>query len=51
MQENLPCSRYCTQDYGGRPFTETQKSTARDAMSIKGLVNPIEGTRCHYNHM
>jgi hypothetical protein len=51
MQEKLPCIRYSTQDYGGRPFTKTRKNTAREAILVRGLENPIEGTRCRCNHM
>jgi hypothetical protein len=39
MQAKLPCRRYCVQDYGGRLFTEIQRTTARDVMYVRGLVN------------
>jgi hypothetical protein len=34
------------QDYGGRPFIEMQRTTARDVMYIRGLENLIDGMRC-----
>jgi uncharacterized protein (UPF0303 family) len=47
MQENLPCRRYCAHDYGGRLFIKIQKTTTRYVMCVSGLVNRIDGRRCH----
>jgi hypothetical protein len=39
MQVNLTCRRYCVQDYGGRLFIEIQRTTSKDVMHVRGLVN------------
>jgi hypothetical protein len=45
MQAKLPHRRYCAQDYGGRLFTKIQRTTDRDVMYVRGLVNQIYGMR------
>jgi hypothetical protein len=35
MQAKLPHIRYCMQDNGVKPFTETRRSTVKDVMSVK----------------
>jgi hypothetical protein len=45
MQANIPPRRYWMDDYGGRLFTDTQRTIARNVMYVRGLVNQIEGTR------
>jgi hypothetical protein len=50
MQEKLLHRKYCTHDYGGRLFTETQNITAINPMYVRGLVNRIEGRRCSCDH-
>jgi hypothetical protein len=46
MQEKIPCRRYSTQNYGGELFIETQRTTARNVMYVRGRVKQIEGRRC-----
>jgi hypothetical protein len=46
MQEKIPLIRYCMQDYGGRPFIEMQRNTARNVIYVRGLENLIDGMRC-----
>jgi hypothetical protein len=46
MQTKLPCKRYCVQDYGGRLFTEIQRTTTKDVLCVKRYVNLIERMRC-----
>jgi hypothetical protein len=45
MQEKISHRRYCTHDYGGRLFTEIQRTIAIDVMCVRGLVNLIDGMR------
>jgi hypothetical protein len=46
MQAKLLHIRYCAQDYGGRLFTKTQRTTTRNSMCVRGLVNLIDRMRC-----
>jgi hypothetical protein len=50
MHIKLLRRRYCAQDYGGQPFTEIQRTIARNVMYFRDLVNRIEGMRCPSDH-
>jgi hypothetical protein len=43
MKENISCRRYYVQEFGGLPFIEMQRTTARDVMYVRGLENLIDG--------
>jgi hypothetical protein len=41
MQEKIPRKRYCTQDYGVRPFIEMKRTISKNVMYVRGLENLI----------